>query len=107
MSDDTENDGVNRNVRTAIEILEGVRQDDSDLAMIERAFVYHPPQEAKRDGLTQVERYQGIRSEAHDLAVTILDSVPPSYERSLAFRALREAVMWANAGIAVNERGGS
>lgn len=64
---------------------------------IERAFTYHPP---KGD---QAERYTAIRENAKAFAFAIAELTPYSREQSLAFTALEEAVMWANASIARNE----
>ena len=60
-------------------------------------FTYHPPK------VDQPERYAGIRNQAHDLALVIQLNVPAGPERTEAIKKLREAVMWANAGIACNE----
>ena len=66
-----------------------ISQDD-----IDNRFTYHPP----APGL--VDRFVQIRSEARQLAITIVQSTPASREQSLAITALEEAVMWANAAIA-------
>lgn len=60
-------------------------------------FTYHAPHG------DQQARYVQIRSVAKTLADTILSNVQGSAERTLALRKLQEAVMWANAGIAINE----
>lgn len=60
-------------------------------------FTYHPPTEG------QPERYARIRAKALDLARLIEHEVPTSREQSLAYTALEECVMWANAGIARRE----
>lgn len=75
--------------------LYGVTPERADA--IEREFVYHAP---KGD---QAIRYQAIRDRARVLAIEIAQFAPPSREQSLAFTALGEAVMWANAAIARNE----
>lgn len=62
-----------------------------------RAFTYHAP---KGD---QPERYVELRSIARGMAETIEKCCPESRERSLAFTNLQQAVMWANASIAINE----
>lgn len=64
---------------------------------IEHVFTYHAP---KND---QPARYEAIRLMAKTMADCILSACPDSRERSLAFTKLREAVMWANASIAINE----
>ena len=64
---------------------------------LEKRFSYHPP---KGD---QPERYVLIRDKAKEFAYQIASLCPQSREQSLAFTALEEAVMWANAAIARNE----
>jgi len=51
----------------------------------------------------QGERYVQLRSEARELAELMLESCPPSRERSLAMTKLEESIFWANAAIARNE----
>ena len=60
-------------------------------------FTYHPP----KDG--QQEKYEDLREEAKTLTIKINNLCPESREKSLAVTKLREAIMWANASIAVNE----
>lgn len=57
-------------------------------------FVYHAPSEG------QPATYQFIRNMAHQFAEYINELCPDSQEKDAAIHALREAVMWANAGIA-------
>ena len=64
---------------------------------IEKAFTYHPP---KGD---QVDRYQLIRSAGLDLALIIHEQTPACADQTVAIRKVREAVMNANAAIAINE----
>ena len=64
---------------------------------IQNNFIYHKP---KGD---QPERYEKIRLSAKMLADVFLRLTPDSAEKTLAFRKLEEAVMWANASIARNE----
>lgn len=64
---------------------------------IEATFTYHPP---KAD---QPARYVRIRDKAKELAFVIDDCVPDSREKSVALTELQSVVMWANAGIALNE----
>lgn len=64
---------------------------------LKRIFTYHPPKD------DQPERYESIRAQALQLARCIDDYVPDCEERDLAIQKVREAVMWANAGIACNE----
>lgn len=68
-----------------------------DLKNIEDVFTFHPVQ------LDQPDRYAHLRTEAKDLARHILAMCPPSRERSLAITNLQQAIMWANASIAINE----
>jgi hypothetical protein len=67
---------------------------EEDLA---NRFLHHAPHG------DQAERYEIIRETALSFAKLILDETPRSREQSLAFTALEEAVMWANAAIARNE----
>jgi hypothetical protein len=64
---------------------------------LDNVFQYHAP---KGD---QVERYQKIREAGKALALVIMNTVPSCADRSAAIRKVREAVMTANAGIAINE----
>lgn len=65
---------------------------------IENNFSYHVPFGS------QQERYELLRAKAKELATMINDMTPASREQSLAFTKLEEAVMWANAAIARNEK---
>lgn len=65
---------------------------------IEDTFTYHPPFG------TQEIRYRGLRREARGLANLIESYCPDSREKSLAFTNLQQAIMWANAAIAINEK---
>jgi hypothetical protein len=42
-----------------------------------------------------------VRSKHRDLAEWVYEMVPDSRERSLALTALQEAMMWANAAVAI------
>ena len=64
---------------------------------INQTFKYHTPKE------NQSERYQAIREKAKELATLITESTPVSREQSVALTNLQQAVMWANASIAINE----
>jgi hypothetical protein len=64
---------------------------------IDNTFKYHAPFG------TQVQRYGDLRNEAKSLARTIQRACPESREKSLAITSLQQAVMWANASIAINE----
>lgn len=64
---------------------------------IVKRFTYHAP-----NG-DQPKKYEEIRTQAHLFAEWLNKLCPESREKSLAFTALEEAVMWANASIARNE----
>jgi hypothetical protein len=64
---------------------------------IENIFTYHSP---KND---QPARYEALRSYAKGFALLIESSCKDSREKSLAITNLQQAVMWANASIAINE----
>ena len=64
---------------------------------IQNTFTYHRPFG------DQPQRYERIREVARSLALTIQKCCPESREKSLALTKLQEAVMWANASIAINE----
>jgi len=65
---------------------------------VERNFKYHAPQK------DQIPRYQNIRDYGLNMARYIMESCPRSSERNQALQRLEEAVMWANASIARNEK---
>lgn len=66
-------------------------------AKIESEFTYHPPHG------NQSERYVKIRDKAKELAMTIAELTPKCADQTAAIRKVREAVMTANAAIAINE----
>lgn len=74
------------------------RRYESDQEMLDDVFEYHAPDS------DQVVTYQKIRGDAKSFAKTILALCPPCADRSAAIRKLREAVMTANAAVAL--RGG-
>lgn len=63
----------------------------------EKTFTYHAPKG------NQQERYQELRACAKELSKKIEVLCPPSREASLALTNLQQAIMWANASIAINE----
>ncbi len=65
---------------------------------LENDFTYHAP-----TGM-QPRRYEQIRSNAKLFALSIVSDCPESRELSLALTKLEEAVFWANAAIARNEK---
>jgi hypothetical protein len=62
---------------------------------VESVFTYHAPDADQLAALVKV------RFHAKELANVILDQVPPCADQQAALRLLREAVMTANAGIAL------
>lgn len=64
---------------------------------LENRFTYHAT------NAIIMPRFNAIREVARDVAQTINRLCPDSREKSLAFTALEEAVMWANAAIARNQ----
>ena len=72
-------------------------ENGQNIDRINNNFKYHAP---KGD---QQQRYEEIRAKAKELAITINECTPASREQSLAFTALEEVVMQANAAIARNE----
>ena len=67
---------------------------------IENRFTYHPP----LPELNQIARYNEIRRTGKKFALALIGQCPVSRELSSAITHLEEAVMWANAAIARNER---
>lgn len=62
-------------------------------------FTYHAPEPG------QPEIYQHLRGVGRQFAEEILWHVPPGIERVEAVKHVRDAVMWANAGIACGGSG--
>lgn len=62
------------------------------------AFTHHPPHG------DQGERYEANRRAALGLVALLRQNCPPSPELEFAVARVREAVAWANAAIACNER---
>lgn len=65
---------------------------------INNIFTYHKPFG------NQTTRYRTIRGEARKVACCIEVLCPDSREKSLAITNLQQAIMWANASIAINEK---
>lgn len=70
---------------------------DEQVARINRVFTYHGPMG------DQPARYEAIRAQAREFAVTLAGECPPSRELSLALTKLEECVMHANSAIARGE----
>lgn len=64
---------------------------------IDNVFQYHPP------SVDQAGRYAELRRKGKELAELIDTTTPLSREQSTALTKVQEAVMWANAAIAINE----
>lgn len=62
---------------------------------LNNVFSYHAPQDQ-----AQIELYATIRAHGLTFATFINENVPDGDEKEIAINKLREAVMWANAGIA-------
>lgn len=71
---------------------------EQEESWLEDVFSYHAPKD------DQPQRYERIRAAAKEFARVILDNVPACADRSAALRKLREAVMTANAAIALEGR---
>ena len=65
---------------------------------VDNNFVYHAPHG------DQPARYANLRADAKKFAEYIVDNTPESREQSLALTNLEQAVFWANAAIARNEK---
>ena len=61
-------------------------------------FKYHPPDEE------QILRLSAVREAAHEFAVVLLRETPTSPDQTFAIRLVRQAVMTANAAIALKGR---
>lgn len=70
-----------------------------DAKRIKNDFQYHKPHSDN-----QTDRYGVVRGMLHDAAHRLLTLCPPSRELSLALTKLEEAMFWANASIARNEK---
>ena len=64
--------------------------------IINELFTYHSPT------AEQTAKYVSVRDAAKHMAMVILHNVPLGADRTAAIRQLRECVMTANAGIALN-----
>lgn len=69
-----------------------------DEKQLKDIFSYHMP-------ITdQAVRYESLRYQAFCLSLKIQDFCPESREKALAITNLQQAIMWANAAIAINEK---
>ncbi len=70
-----------------------------ELERVGNDFKYHKPH-----SVSQTARYEHIRGMLGEVAADLLAMCPPSRERSLVLTKLEEAMFWANASIARNEK---
>jgi len=68
-----------------------------DIKNLQNIFTFHPVKG------NQTEKYQEIRLSALNLSILINDMCPESAEKTTSIRKLQEAVMFANASIAIHE----
>jgi hypothetical protein len=66
---------------------------------IENDFVHHPPSTPHVG-----ERYATIRFQLKQTALVVCEMSPPSREQSIALTKLEEAMFWANAAVARNDK---
>ena len=69
-------------------------QPTGNLEILTNLFTYHAPSEG------DAKAYNVLRKKGLELALTIDRLCPPSADRTVAIRQLREALMTANASIA-------
>lgn len=70
--------------------------DLSNPDVIEEIFTYHKPEGG------QPAQYEAIRSAAKEFVKVLVANTPKCADQSAAVRLVREAVMTANASIALN-----
>ncbi len=63
---------------------------------LDSLFTYHPP------SAEDVEKYTILRTSAQRFAEKVLLNCPPCADRSAAIRSIRDALMTANAAIALD-----
>jgi hypothetical protein len=64
---------------------------------LDHIFAYHAP------GISQTGRFQELRLQAKQFAKAILKCTPAGADQSAAIRKVREALMTANAAIALEQ----
>ncbi len=82
-----------QDTRTTEERLDNLVSD-----RLEHLFSYHAPTPE------QIPKYEAIRAGAKAFAKILMDNTIPGPDQSAALRLLREAVMTANASVALNGR---
>lgn len=83
---------------TPLDVTHPYTPSDEEIQKIVDIFMFHPVQPG------QAERYEAIRTRARWFASFLLNNCPSSRELSLAIGKLQEAVMFANASIAIHEK---
>jgi hypothetical protein len=73
-----------------------LERNSMPLIDLDNVFTYHKPT------AEQLPIYEELRASAKDFAATIQRLVPDCADRTAAIRKIREAVMTANAAIALN-----
>lgn len=71
---------------------------DQRIQELENTYTYHSPNS------TQIPRYQELREKGLEMAILIERLVPPGRARSTAQTKLEEVIMFANKGIACDEK---
>lgn len=70
---------------------------NTDTERINDTFAHHPPASKER-----INAHESVRATIREAAHRLNEHVPPCEERSIALDKLREAMFWANAGIALS-----
>jgi len=66
-----------------------------DYSEVKRRFNHHPPESS-----VEADKHVDIRDLFHQVANTLVQSLPDNRETSLAMTHLETAMFWANASIA-------
>lgn len=66
---------------------------------LDHIFSYHAPANS-----TEIGKYESLREAAKTFVAAIIAATPPGADQSAAVRKVREAVMTANAAIALDGR---
>jgi hypothetical protein len=79
-----------------MEAVSGGLRGISDDELLNEIFRYHAPDKFA------AQKYENIREAARHFAKVLLMNVPPGADRTCALRHVRDAVMTANSGVALN-----
>lgn len=74
---------------------DNIHRNEVEQGQLDNAFSYHAP-----DGIQRV-KYEALRASAREFAKSVIEFCPPSADRTAALRKVREALMTANASIAL------